>query len=178
MKTKRKSQEPTRGSKRKLLRVFDRRQIAEILGVAPALIRNWSTGKPFRIEPSIRAPRKRGSANLYTLEDVYLFGIVARLSEIGIRPELLKAMVYWVSKHPELLDKNWRGLVTVAVGKGGVESRLQAFPGKPVGDTPDSAWFFSRNQEKPLSAGVIFKPRDVWAEIDNQIAKLEKEGKL
>ncbi len=88
--------------------VFDRREIAEILGIPPVLVRNWSKGNPFWIEPSIRAPGRKGAANLYALEEVYLFGVAAYLMVAGLRPQLIKELLSYLLKHSNLLQKKKR----------------------------------------------------------------------
>jgi hypothetical protein len=94
--------------------VFDRRDIAEILGIPPAVVRNWSMGNPFQIEPSIRAPGRRGSANLYALEDLYLFGIAAYLARADMQPRLVIKVLSYVRQHPELLQEQERDVYLAA----------------------------------------------------------------
>ena len=90
------------------LMVFDRREIAQIVLVHPALIRNWSMGNPFRIEPSIRAPGRKGAANLYALEEVYLFGVAGYLGRADIPPRLAKKVLSYLREHSDLLQEEQR----------------------------------------------------------------------
>ncbi len=95
--------------------VFDRREIAEILEISPALVRNWSKGNPFQIEPSIRAPGRKGAANLYALEEVYLLGVAANLMEAGLQPRLTKKVLSYLLEHSDLLQKKNRQVYLACV---------------------------------------------------------------
>jgi hypothetical protein len=57
------------------IEAFDRQQISSLLGIPYALVKNWSTGRPLSIQPSIHAPSQRGKQSLYSREDVYRFAL-------------------------------------------------------------------------------------------------------
>jgi hypothetical protein len=156
------------------VRVFDRGQIARILDLAPAVVRNWSIGKPFRITPSVRAPGKKGSSNLYTLRDVYLFGFLARLSSVGMRTGVLNAVISSFREHPEWMDKNWKGMVSLSSMKG--PELLQIIDTHKHID--DATWLISLEDDEVFRVEIIIKPKQLWVLIDKRIAKLEKEGNL
>jgi hypothetical protein len=56
----------------------------DVLGMSSTKAKNWTVGRPFKLEPSIRTARGQGSRNLYSLEDVYLMGIANDLSLSGV----------------------------------------------------------------------------------------------
>ena len=56
------------------MQTFEFREMVEILGMSPTKAKNWISGRPFKIEASIRTASGHGSRNLYSLEDVHLMG--------------------------------------------------------------------------------------------------------
>lgn len=67
------------------MKVYTRIEAAQAAGIHPAVVKNWSTGKPITITPSIRNEGKRGSLTLYSEEDVALIKRVAHLEKMGFR---------------------------------------------------------------------------------------------
>src|SRR5580693_3679788 len=63
---------------------FEFREMSRILGMSPSRAKNWTVGRPFKLEPSIRTASGQGSRNLYSLEDVYLMGVANELSHAGM----------------------------------------------------------------------------------------------
>jgi hypothetical protein len=66
------------------MQVFELGQMTKILGMTDAKAKNWTVGRPFKLEPSIRTASGQGSRNLYSVEDVYLMGVANELSHIGM----------------------------------------------------------------------------------------------
>ena len=149
------------------IRVFDRKQIATILGIAPAVVRNWSTGKPFKITPSVRAPGKRGAANLYRLEDVYLFGIANELVSGWLGPGIIEVLL---ENLPTDLSNN-RGYLLWRLFGSTKPWEIVALPGP----------LRVQGTGRLLPGATLtcfFDYGGVLNKIDRRIAKLEKEGKL
>lgn len=63
---------------------FEFREMIDVLGMSPSRAKNWTVGRPFKLEPSIRTASGQGSRNLYSLEDVYLMGVANELSHAGM----------------------------------------------------------------------------------------------
>jgi hypothetical protein len=63
---------------------FEFREMISILDMSPSRAKNWTVGRPFKLEPSIRTATGQGSRNLYSLDDVYLMGIANDLSLSGM----------------------------------------------------------------------------------------------
>ncbi|MGH9635213.1 MAG: MerR family transcriptional regulator [Candidatus Angelobacter sp.] len=92
--------------------IFDRAAVAEIVGIDYAVVKNWSTGKPITITPSIYAPNRKGAQSLYSRTDIYLFELAKELAELGIALEavartLAKLNLRW-------LDEDERGVLVLA----------------------------------------------------------------
>ncbi len=92
--------------------IFDRAAVAEIVGLDYAVVKNWSTGKPITITPSIYAPNRKGAQSLYSRTDIYLFELAKQLSELGfglesIAKALAKLNLRW-------LDAGERGVLVLA----------------------------------------------------------------
>ena len=67
-----------------LIQTFEFREMIDVLGMSATKAKNWTVGRPFKLEPSIRTASGQGSRNLYSLEDVYLMGIANDLSHAGM----------------------------------------------------------------------------------------------
>jgi hypothetical protein len=92
--------------------IFDRAAVAKIVGLDYAVVKNWSTGNPIRITPSIYAPNRRGAQSLYSRTDIYLFELAKQLSVLGIALEAIakafaKVNLRW-------LDADERGVLVLA----------------------------------------------------------------
>src|SRR5437868_2817124 len=80
--------------------------MAELLGLDYNLVRNWTSGRPFDIKPSVRTARKKGAANLFGVNDVYRLAIAAYLlvsSNFQVVREVLPKV------REEWFDKSERG---------------------------------------------------------------------
>jgi hypothetical protein len=66
------------------MEVFELGEIAKILGMPLTKAKNWTVGRPFKLEPSIKTASGHGSRNLFSLEDVYLMGVANELSKAGM----------------------------------------------------------------------------------------------
>jgi DNA-binding transcriptional MerR regulator len=65
-----------------------------VLRMSPTKAKNWTVGRPFKLEPSIRTWRPgQGSRNLYSLDDVYLMGLANELSEAGMAANAIGKLV-------------------------------------------------------------------------------------
>ena len=75
------------------IQTFEFREMIAILGMSPSRAKNWTVGRPFKLEPSIRTASGQGSRNLYSLEDVYLMGIANDLSHLGMAAATIGELV-------------------------------------------------------------------------------------
>lgn len=71
------------------LDIFDLRDVALIIGVEDYTVKNWTFGKPFSIEPSIRI----GSRTFYDIYDVLTLAIANEMKELNLGFDLLKKVV-------------------------------------------------------------------------------------
>src|SRR5580658_7884012 len=76
-----------------LIRTFEFREMIDVLGISATKAKNWTVGRPFRLEPSIRTASGQGSRNLYSLEDVYLMGVANELSHAGMAAAAIGKLV-------------------------------------------------------------------------------------
>jgi len=66
------------------MEVFELPEVAEILELDLAKAKNWSNGRTgLVIEPSVRKASGTGSRNLFSLNDLYLFGVAQAFSGAG-----------------------------------------------------------------------------------------------
>jgi hypothetical protein len=73
--------------------VFELGDIAKILGMPLAKVKNWTIGRPMTIEASIRTATGHGSRNLYSLGDVWLMGVANELSKAGMAANAIGKVV-------------------------------------------------------------------------------------
>jgi hypothetical protein len=90
---------------RHLIQAFEFREMISILGMSPSRAKNWTVGRPFKLEPSIRTASGQGSRNLYSLEDVYLMGVANDLSHTGMAAAAIGKLVAALrAKFPDGLE--------------------------------------------------------------------------
>jgi hypothetical protein len=65
------------------MHAFDLIEMAELVGMKPAKVKNWTVGRPFTIHPSAYQATGRGSINLYSIQDVYLMAVAGEFSKAG-----------------------------------------------------------------------------------------------
>jgi hypothetical protein len=75
------------------MQTFEFREMIDVLGMSPSRAKNWTVGRPFKLEPSIRTASGQGSRNLYSLEDVYLMGVANELSHAGMAAAAIGKLV-------------------------------------------------------------------------------------
>lgn len=88
---------------------FERRQIADIVGVSYALVKNWTNGKTFEIMPLVSAPSQRGASKLYSLPQLYLMAITATLKQHGVHPDFVRQLLPLLK--PAWFRREKRGVV-------------------------------------------------------------------
>ena len=82
--------------------VFSLGEVAQLLKVPNTRIKNWTIGRPLRIVPRILAAQGKGSRNLYSLEDVYVFALVNQLYKDGFTSAVIKCVLAEVFLTPKL----------------------------------------------------------------------------
>jgi hypothetical protein len=75
------------------VQTFEFREMIRVLGMSGAKAKNWTEGRPFKLEPSIRTATGQGSRNLYSLEDVWLMGVANELSKAGMAANAIGKVV-------------------------------------------------------------------------------------
>jgi len=155
------------------VQVFDRRDIAEILGISPALVRNWSLEKPYKITPSLRAPGRRGASNLYRIEDVYLFK-VAKLLSWSLRPQLVQMALKWLQENPQYLEqRNRKQRLIIHLWDTGVRDEST---GKEKLDALGLSYYTASKLPKLLKdmvPGYYFDLRGALREVDLRVDRWE-----
>jgi hypothetical protein len=116
------------------MQTFEFREMIDVLGTSATKAKNWTAGRPFKLEPSIRTATGQGSRNLYSLEDVYLMGVANELSHAGMAAAAIgKVMATLQTKFPKGLAE----VGTLFVARGPelsyrIESREDRFPADVV----------------------------------------------
>jgi hypothetical protein len=63
--------------------VLDLSGLAHVVGIPILQARNWTSGRPIRIKPSVRAAIGKGSRNLYDETDVFKIAVANCLRQYG-----------------------------------------------------------------------------------------------
>jgi len=85
--------------------VFELGEIVKLLDMSPVKAKNWTIGRPFKLDASIKTASGQGSRNLYSLEDVYLMGVANEMSHAGMAAKAIGKLVAALrSKFPEGLS--------------------------------------------------------------------------
>jgi hypothetical protein len=66
------------------VQVFELSDLVEVILMPPSTAKNWTSGKPVRLEPSIRPASGTGSRNLFSREDLDRMALAWELSKSGM----------------------------------------------------------------------------------------------
>jgi hypothetical protein len=69
--------------------IFDLHEVAVIIGVEDYTVKNWTFGKPFSVEPSVRI----GSRTFYDIYDVLTLAVANEMRELKVGFDLLKIVI-------------------------------------------------------------------------------------
>jgi hypothetical protein len=116
------------------IQTFEFREMIDVLGMQATKAKNWSAGRPFKLEPSIRTATGQGSRNLYSLDDVYLMGIANDLSLSGMSAGAIGELVSALrERFPDGLGKVDMLYVARAANAGyGIELRVDRLPADSI----------------------------------------------
>ena len=93
------------------VQIYELADVAAILGIEKSRVKNWTIGRPFSVQPSVRASFGKGSRNLFSRNDVYCFALVQRLVEAGTPVAAIQKMLDAVKPHLARddfwKDQNW-----------------------------------------------------------------------
>jgi hypothetical protein len=116
------------------MEIFELGEIAKILGMSLTKAKNWTIGRPLKLEASIKTASGQGSRNLFSLEDVYLMGVANELSHSGLAAAAIKKFVAALqTKFPDGLS----GVGTLYITRAEkltyrIETRQDRIPAKTV----------------------------------------------
>ena len=150
--------------------VFQLSEVAQILGTTKSTVKNWTIGRPLKIEPSIRAAHGTGSSNLYSMGDLLLMALATQLNRDGFTTETIRKVLRAkeIQHKPELIGNGYSTLVISSPG-GHLEAKFLAAQ-HSIG--------IVTGVHEALRAGVTgryvldLKALAQW--IDQQIQKLKK----
>ena len=80
------------------MNVYMQSQVAEILRMPLALVKNWTIGRPITINPALPA-HGSGSRNLYSNNDLYKLALVRQLYKDGLRASVIQRVLDEVGDH-------------------------------------------------------------------------------
>ncbi len=147
------------------MEVFELSEVAEILAVPKARIKNWTIGRPLRIRPSVRAATRKGTRNLYSVEDVYLMGLADQLRDDGFAPETIQAVLKKIRRDVSRIGSHYSELVVSNPGGGAKITFLG-------GDMTKEVWEECGGADAISRYTLDLKAVREW--IDSRIAKIRK----
>jgi hypothetical protein len=97
--------------------VFMLTDAARILGMPKSRVKNWTIGRPLRIDPSVHA-HGTGSRNIYTRRELYRLAIANQLHRDGLNAETIQSVLdafdpTFTRSIAAAIRRNARGEVTV-----------------------------------------------------------------
>jgi hypothetical protein len=96
---------------------FTRSEVAKLIGVDIALIKNWSSGHPYRIGPSILNHKRVGHQVFYSLDDLYSFALIKYLNAYGINYTYVQQIL-------KLALADWHGRINFEMPHGALVIKL------------------------------------------------------
>ena len=167
--------------------VFTLGEVAELLQAPKTRIKNWTIGRPLRIVPRILAAQGKGSRNLYSVEDVYVFALANQLGKDGFSVKTIDGLLRLRSANvyaeiesgrtvverygPAKLDLG--RLVRDAYFLTLMREKDKVHPHFFVGR---AAWDAVAKREKGVHGKYILDLRTLANEIDERIAKLRQRS--
>jgi hypothetical protein len=67
--------------------------MADVLGMPLTKAKNWTVGRPFKLNASLMEAAGKGTRNLYSIEDVYLMGLAYEFSRAGMAANAIGKLV-------------------------------------------------------------------------------------
>ena len=153
--------------------------VAKLLGLPKTRVKNWTIGRPLRIIPEISAGEGKGSRNLYSLTDVYVFALVNELDRDGFSSQTIKRLLGVDGSYGVL---EWERPPERFTVKLGALVRHCSFlvlsrkDGKVAGDfiAGRAAWGEIAKRETGIRGKYILDLRKLSAEVDGRIVKFRK----
>ena len=68
-------------------------EVAELVGLPEATVKNWTFGRPLAITPSVSTGGGQGSRSLYSLYDVWRFAVARELVAAGFAPRAIQPVI-------------------------------------------------------------------------------------
>ena len=80
-------------------------QVAEVLELPEWRVIKFAQGKEYGIKPAFSTGKGSGSRRLYSLENVFQFGLALRLLETGLRSKVIGRVIRMLREQEMLKDK-------------------------------------------------------------------------
>lgn len=113
--------------------VLDLSGLAHVVGIPILQARNWTSGRPLRIKPSVRAAIGKGSRNLYDETDVFKVAVAQRMRQHGLSFRLIQYVLDHVALE-RFVERSSDWLI-LKINAEGVEHEEQAADPKECGLT-------------------------------------------
>jgi hypothetical protein len=108
--------------------IFDLSGLAKLAGVPLLQARNWTSGRPLRIRPSVQIPKAKRTRSLYGETEVFKLAIANRLRHGGVVFRAIRAVLDRIRPEDFVYgDAKWLFLVV-----SGDDIRPRAFTTKQV----------------------------------------------
>jgi hypothetical protein len=104
------------------MQAFDLIEMAELVGMEFAKVKNWTVDRPFTIHPSVYRASGRGSINLYSIQDVYLMAVAGEFSKAGFAAVAIGKLVAAIQV--KFLDLDTAPILTVWRLKAGAKFEI------------------------------------------------------
>jgi hypothetical protein len=141
------------------VRVFEVADVAAILEMDVAKVKNWTIGRPLQIGPSVKSAAGSGSRNLYGEDDLYLMALANALSKSGMAANAIKLLI-------DTLPDDWRQMGILAAYRPGQWRKVK-------GQSEATKFTYAIGAARELPPGV-----QSWQMIDVRAIRDWVEGRL
>jgi hypothetical protein len=107
--------------------------IARLTGLAVHTVKQWSIGRPYKIEATVRQSSERGIPKLFSEGDALKFAVAAQLTRDGFVSRVINAALVRFNAHAATLAiisgrSHWWDLTPFdAVGRAEVEKKISTY---------------------------------------------------
>jgi DNA-binding transcriptional MerR regulator len=135
--------------------VFTLAEVAKILEMPTARVKNWVVGRPLKIVPSVKSAEGTGSRNLFGVGDLYLMALVNELWKSGMTAKAIQRILDIPGVDSKYFEKpNLEELILHMRGHKTHIEAVYRMGGKAVNEKPSNEYVQHRVRISAIKAFV------------------------
>src|SRR5664279_3031156 len=144
---------------------FDLSRLAQLAGVPLLQARNWTSGRPLHIRPSVHTASGKGTRNLYSDSDVFKLAIANKLRDGSVAFRAIHYVIEHVDPRDFVGEADW---LVLSVTKSQISA--DAVPNK---DFPE---FVTKKFKNAEAVHHFAQLSELLGEVLDRILNYEQEG--